>query len=183
MCQCTPEIKSPFCGKPGCKWPMAVERTELGLKPAMTIDEALEFADLWRSGTSIREDSGGWSDVCMLLAEEVRRLRDERDRTIVGDVKPAIWIRSGLVEWVKGAPETRSVSTPLHGRPWDSDDPLYDQTALNTAVAAEREACAKVCDVKEGTEPIDILGGEEGIDLCLALGAAIRSRSNKTEES
>lgn len=21
MCQCTPEIKSPFCGKPGCEWP------------------------------------------------------------------------------------------------------------------------------------------------------------------
>lgn len=21
MCQCTPEIKTPFCGKPGCEWP------------------------------------------------------------------------------------------------------------------------------------------------------------------
>jgi hypothetical protein len=52
------------------------------MKPAMTIDEALEYADLWRSGTSIREDSGGWSDVCMLLAEEVRRLRDDRDQAI-----------------------------------------------------------------------------------------------------
>lgn len=21
MCQCTPEIRTPFCGKPGCEWP------------------------------------------------------------------------------------------------------------------------------------------------------------------
>lgn len=21
MCMCTPEIKTPFCGKPGCEWP------------------------------------------------------------------------------------------------------------------------------------------------------------------
>lgn len=21
MCKCTPEIKTPFCGKPGCEWP------------------------------------------------------------------------------------------------------------------------------------------------------------------
>lgn len=21
MCQCTPEIKSPYCGRPGCEWP------------------------------------------------------------------------------------------------------------------------------------------------------------------
>lgn len=21
MCQCTPEIKTPFCGRPGCEWP------------------------------------------------------------------------------------------------------------------------------------------------------------------
>jgi hypothetical protein len=148
------------------------------MNPAMTIDEALGFADLW---APLYDRSTVWRAVCMLLAEEVRRLRDDRDRTIVGDVKPAIWIRSGLVEWVKGAPETRSVSTPIHGMPWDGDEPLYDQTALNAAVAAEREACAKVCDVKEGTEPIDILGGEEGIDLCLALGAAIRARSNNDD--
>jgi hypothetical protein len=79
MCQCTPEIKSSFCGKPGCKWPMAVERTELGLKPAMTIDEALEFADLW---APLYDRSTVWRAVCMLLAEEVRRLRDDRDQAI-----------------------------------------------------------------------------------------------------
>ncbi len=21
MCKCTPEIRTPFCGKPGCQWP------------------------------------------------------------------------------------------------------------------------------------------------------------------
>jgi len=41
----------------------------------MTIDEALEFADSWSRGMTIHEDSQGWRVVCMLLAEEVRRLR------------------------------------------------------------------------------------------------------------
>jgi hypothetical protein len=28
MCQCTPGIKSPFCGKPGCEWPQQPPLTE-----------------------------------------------------------------------------------------------------------------------------------------------------------
>jgi hypothetical protein len=129
MCQCTPEIKSPFCGKPGCKWPMAVERTELGLKPAMTIDEALEFADLW---APLYDRSTVWRAVCMLLAEEVRRLRDDRDQ----------------------------------------------------AIKAEREACAKVCE-GEYVEAA-ATGCSEDVaynNACDHAAAAIRSRSNKTEES
>lgn len=28
MCQCTPNIKTPFCGKPGCEWPTSTEVSE-----------------------------------------------------------------------------------------------------------------------------------------------------------
>jgi len=42
----------------------------------MTIDEALEFADEWSSGLTLHEGSQGWRVVCMLLAEELRRLRE-----------------------------------------------------------------------------------------------------------
>ena len=42
------------------------------MKLKMTIDEALEFADEWSRGMTLREDSQGWRVVCMLLAEEVR---------------------------------------------------------------------------------------------------------------
>jgi len=45
------------------------------MKLKMTIDEALEFADEWSRGMTIYEGSQGWRVVCMLLAEEVRRLR------------------------------------------------------------------------------------------------------------
>jgi hypothetical protein len=45
------------------------------MKPAMTIDEALEFADLWSKGITMYEGATGWRVVCMLLAEEVRRMR------------------------------------------------------------------------------------------------------------
>jgi hypothetical protein len=24
MCKCTPEIRTPYCGKPGCEWPSKV---------------------------------------------------------------------------------------------------------------------------------------------------------------
>ena len=41
----------------------------------MTIDECLEFADEWARGCTFHEGSQGWRVVCMLLAEEVRRLR------------------------------------------------------------------------------------------------------------
>lgn len=45
------------------------------MKLNMTIDEALEFADEWSRGLTLHEGSQGWRVVCMLLAEEVRRMR------------------------------------------------------------------------------------------------------------
>lgn len=26
MCRCTPEMRTPFCGKPGCEWPAPAPR-------------------------------------------------------------------------------------------------------------------------------------------------------------
>lgn len=43
----------------------------------MTIDECLEFADEWVRGMTYHEGSQGWRVVCMLLAEEVRKMRSE----------------------------------------------------------------------------------------------------------
>lgn len=42
----------------------------------MTVEEALEFADEWSKGATFHEGSQGWRVVCMLLAEEVRRLAE-----------------------------------------------------------------------------------------------------------
>lgn len=47
------------------------------MKLAMTVDEALDFADEWSRGITLHEGSQGWRVVCMLLAEEVRRMRGE----------------------------------------------------------------------------------------------------------
>jgi len=46
----------------------------------MTIDEALKFADEWSRGVTIYPGAQGWRVVCMLLADEVRRLREERNQ-------------------------------------------------------------------------------------------------------
>jgi len=43
------------------------------MKLAMTIEEALAFADEWSKGVTLYEGAQGWRVVCMLLAEEVRR--------------------------------------------------------------------------------------------------------------
>ena len=46
------------------------------MKLEMTIDEALAFADEWSRGLTLYPGAQGWRVVCMLLAEEVRRLRE-----------------------------------------------------------------------------------------------------------
>lgn len=28
MCRCTPNIRTPFCGKPGCEWPPRIKQKE-----------------------------------------------------------------------------------------------------------------------------------------------------------
>jgi hypothetical protein len=48
------------------------------MKLKMTIDDALNYADEWTRGMTIHEHSQGWRVVCLLLAEEVRRLRESR---------------------------------------------------------------------------------------------------------
>ena len=45
------------------------------MKINMTIDECIEFAREWSRGMTIHEGSQGWRVVCMLLADEVVRLR------------------------------------------------------------------------------------------------------------
>lgn len=43
MCQCTPEIKTPFCGKPGCEWP-APDPAAVLAKAARDAHAALDAA-------------------------------------------------------------------------------------------------------------------------------------------
>jgi hypothetical protein len=59
-------------------------------------------------------------------------------------------------------------AVPVHGtRSNTANIPLYDQAAMDAAIAAEREACAKVCEEQS----------ETGAHIRCA--AAIRARSTK----
>jgi len=49
---------------------------------SMTIDEALKFADEWSRGVTIYPGAQGWRVVCMLLADEVRRLRSTAEEQL-----------------------------------------------------------------------------------------------------
>jgi len=82
-----------------------------------------------------------------------------------------LWIRSSLIEWLKGSPETREAQATMRARQENDDDaPLFDQAALNAAVLAEREACAKVCESPIGKKLASLGNGGE------QLGALIRAR-------
>ena len=41
---------------------------------------------------------------------------------------------------------TEQPDIPSQGSVWEREEPLYDQAALDAAVAAERERCAKLCE-------------------------------------
>lgn len=59
MCKCTPNIRTPFCGRPGCEWPKQKEKTKenkrtflildktSGNHVEITIDENREFLEVW----------------------------------------------------------------------------------------------------------------------------------------
>lgn len=50
MCKCTPEMRTPFCGKPGCEWPaqtatqMRERQSESSFRPNMRMQRAQMFA-------------------------------------------------------------------------------------------------------------------------------------------
>jgi hypothetical protein len=48
------------------------------MKLRMTVNDALNYADTWSHGHTFHEGSEGWRVVCMILAEEVRRLREQK---------------------------------------------------------------------------------------------------------
>lgn len=52
------------------------------MKLNMTVEDALALADDWAKGMTFHADSQGWRVVCMMLAEEVRRLREDQKKPL-----------------------------------------------------------------------------------------------------
>ena len=44
MCRCTPNIRTPFCGKPGCEWPAGVLEAAADKMSIDATNRALEAA-------------------------------------------------------------------------------------------------------------------------------------------
>ena len=55
----------------------------------------------------------------------------------------------------------------------------FFKLAYAAGATAEREACAKVCDISDLIFDWEIPGGAEGRQLCNDIAAAIRARGNK----
>lgn len=69
-------------------------------------------------------------------------------------VSPLCYMASSAVEKLKilkaeapaSAPNYGTTTTVTVARSFQDDSPLYDRSALDAAVAAERERCAKLCE-------------------------------------
>jgi hypothetical protein len=55
----------------------------------------------------------------------------------------------------------------------------FFRLAYECGAAAEREACAKVCEIPAGLDDWEIQCGAEGRQLCNDLASVIRARGNK----
>ena len=67
---------------------------------------------------------------------------------------------------------------------FERDSEEYTRTTVQVGwvmwqagAAAEREACAKICEVSDSAADWEIQGGQEGRMLCNDLAKAIRDRS------
>jgi len=47
MCKCTPGIKNPYCGKPGCEWPPLKFEVVTDLL-AERLDEIADLGEVWK---------------------------------------------------------------------------------------------------------------------------------------
>ena len=63
MCKCTPDVRTPFCGKPGCEWPedvplacrgewVVLNENWLGFRVIMQPDKTLPpgTVEVWQDG-------------------------------------------------------------------------------------------------------------------------------------
>lgn len=50
MCVCTPEVRAPFCGKPGCQWPEQAGELVVCVDPiGEKLDEMADLCEVWKS--------------------------------------------------------------------------------------------------------------------------------------
>jgi len=92
------------------------------MKLKMTVDEALEFNFEWLAGVPIQKDSKGIHATCLVLAEEVVRMRE------AGNEAADILRRE--------AESMREVNT-LNGV-WDGEDPKVEAEYDNLLSLADR---------------------------------------------
>lgn len=48
MCRCTPEMRTPFCGKPGCEWPTQLTSGRPNLRIVASKPDALNCTGIGR---------------------------------------------------------------------------------------------------------------------------------------
>ena len=81
MCKCTPTIRTPFCGKPGCEWPSHSHHyTQNGTiqeEPVKTeiesLKEQIEFLE--KQMFTLSSDPNVPKDTIQMIKEDIRDLK------------------------------------------------------------------------------------------------------------
>lgn len=88
MCRCTPEIKSPFCGAPGCEWPPQAAPlkpiTQLGrelLRVAEPHERRLALALAMKLDSAFLQSKQGVQGALRTYYEATREARDFLERS------------------------------------------------------------------------------------------------------
>ena len=58
MCRCTPEIRTPWCGKPGCEWPVQSGETEQPVVMNQKVFSEIKFPineDIYAVNRAVKE--------------------------------------------------------------------------------------------------------------------------------
>lgn len=65
MCKCTPEIRTPWCGKPGCEYPTSTIGIEI-LEKRVYLKALAESTSTPGAVYKVQydEDDGGWTCTC-----------------------------------------------------------------------------------------------------------------------
>lgn len=74
MCSCTPEIKTPFCGKPGCEWPQHGELQIVKDTIAEKLDEMADLCEYWKRHRGAGRNPTAVRAAMVMLASEIALL-------------------------------------------------------------------------------------------------------------
>lgn len=85
MCKCTPEIRTPYCGKPGCEWPKAEGIDATLVQRGQLYGMFQDHAVIAQTLKETMHQTAGWRRLCSDQAEALEMIQHKIARILNGD--------------------------------------------------------------------------------------------------